>query len=330
MAETEMRALALLAVLIVGLPARAGEAPLRLLQTIPLPDGQGRIDHLALDPARQRLFVAELGNNTVAVVDLAGGRMTQRIEGVAEPQGVLFAPDLDQLFVTSGRAGSLTRIAGASLQPLEEVALGGDADNLRYDPAGRELYVGYGTGGLARLAALNRATIEAIPLAGHPEAFQLAPAGNSIFVNVPDARAVEVVDRARGAVRARWPLADARGNFPMALDAPRDRLIVVTRDPAAVLVLNATSGKETGRSATCGDADDVFYDAPRGRLYVSCGAGFVDVLTLDGGGPRPLARRPTASGARTSLFVPEQDRLYVAAPHRGAEPARILVYQPTP
>jgi hypothetical protein len=328
--EAEMRALALPIVLLLGSAAQAADPPLRLIQTIPLPDGRGRIDHLALDAGRQRLFVAELGNDTVAVVDLAAGRMTSRIKGVAEPQGVVFAPEVDRLFVTSGETGSVASFAGAALQPLPEVALGADADNIRYDPAERELFVGYGNGGLARLAAVSGAEIEAIVLAGHPESFQLASAGGSIFVNVPDARDIEVVDRARGAVRVRWPLAGARANFAMALDEPHQRLIVATRDPAALLVLDTTTGKEAARSASCGDADDVFYDAGRARLYVSCGEGFLDVLALGEGAPQPIARIPTASGARTSLFVPGQDRLYVAAPHRGEEPARILVYQPIP
>ena len=81
---------------------------------------------------------------------------------------------------------------------------------------------------------------------------------------------------------------------------------------------------------TCGDADDVFVDPRRLRVYVSCGEGFVDVLEQRETGYGRLARVPTVSGARTSLFVPEFDRLYVAVRARSSEPAAVWVFRPAP
>ena len=80
--------------MLVGLVGLAGHAaagpvqPLVLEQKIPLGEVQGRIDHLAIDLARERLFVAELGNNSVGVVDLAAGKLLRGIDGLNEPQGV--------------------------------------------------------------------------------------------------------------------------------------------------------------------------------------------------------------------------------------------------
>jgi DNA-binding beta-propeller fold protein YncE len=323
-----MRSLGFLLVMLLALPARAGEAPLRLIQTIPLPDGRGRIDHMDLDAARQRLFVAELGNDTVAVIDLEAGKLVDRITGVAEPQGVAFVPGPDRLFVTSGETGSVAIFDGATLAPMQEDALASDADNIRYDPAEREIYVGFGNGGLGRLAAISGAHIDDIALAGHPESFQLETGGPLIFVNVPDAGDIEVVDRARRSTVASWPLVGVAANFPMALDEPGQRLIVATWQPAALLVLDTRTGKELARTRSCSDADDVWYDPLRRQLYVSCGQGVLDVVSLAEAAPRRIARIATAEGARTSLFVPQQDRLYVAVPHRGTQPAEILVYLP--
>jgi hypothetical protein len=47
-------------------------------------------------------------------------------------------------------------------------------------------------------------------------------------------------------------------------------------------------------------------------------------------GYRRLARVPTVSGARTSLFVPELDRLFVAVRAGSNEPAAIWVFRPIP
>jgi DNA-binding transcriptional regulator YbjK len=80
----------------------------------------------------------------------------------------------------------------------------------------------------------------------------------------------------------------------------------------------------------CGDADDLFVDAKRRRVYVSCGEGFLDVLDSAQGTYRRVARIATVPGARTSLFVPEMDRLMLAARASGNEPAAIWVSQPTP
>jgi DNA-binding beta-propeller fold protein YncE len=319
----------LLIVMLLAIAARADAAPLRLIQSIVLPDGRGRIDHMTLDPTRQRLFVAELGNDSVAVVDLKAARMTDRLTGVAEPQGLVYVPEFDQLFVSSGETGSVAVFDGASLEHVKDIALASDADNIRYDPGQREVYVGFGSGDLGRIAAGAAAHIDDIALSGHPESFQLQSDGPLIFVNVPDAQDIEVVDRARGVKIASWRLPAAGANFPMALDEPDHRLIVGTRDPAALLVLDTRTGKELARVAACRDADDLFYDARRRQLYVSCGAGALEVLSLAAATPERTAEITTAPGARTSLFVPDADRLYVALPHRGGQPAEVLVYQPT-
>jgi hypothetical protein len=93
---------------------------------------------------------------------------------------------------------------------------------------------------------------------------------------------------------------------------------------------NSATGKREASVETCRDADDVFFDARRHRLYVSCGEGVIDVLGPDGSGQARLARVPTVSGARTSLFVPATDRLYLAVRATGSEPAGIWVFRPSP
>src|SRR5512132_3747987 len=59
------------------------DPPLLLERRIPLADVSGRIDHMAVDLRRQRLFVAELGNGTIDVIDLTTGKTDQRFERAA-------------------------------------------------------------------------------------------------------------------------------------------------------------------------------------------------------------------------------------------------------
>ena len=119
-------------------------------------------------------------------------------------------------------------------------------------------------------------------------------------------------------------------NFPMALDGASGHVLVVFRNPAELVAFAAPNGTVAARVETCGDADDAFVDASRGRVYVSCGEGFVDAFDASGGVYRRIARIATLKGARTSLFVPELDRLFVAARATPEEGAAIWVFRPGP
>jgi DNA-binding beta-propeller fold protein YncE len=326
---TRLALLLAAALALAGAAARA-EPPLALETKIPLGDVYGRIDHMAFDAGRQRLFVAELGNDSVAVVDLRQGKLLRRLARLREPQGVGYEPSTDTLFVASAVDGDVHLFQGANLSPGPVIALGKDADNIRVDAKTATVFIGYGTGAIAVVDAARRAKVAELPLREHPEGFQLDPGGTRIFVNVPDAREIAVLDRAAGKSVATWPVRDARANFPMALEEEGKRVIAVFRRPARLIAFGAEDGKIAAALDTCSDADDVFVDAPRRRLYVSCGEGVVDVIERRGADYARLATVPTVAGARTSFFIPETDRLYVAARATVGEPAALWVFRPTP
>ena len=148
-----------LLILLWTLPGKVQAAdlgpPLVLERTIPLTGVSGRIDHMAVDLQRGRLFVAELGNGTVDVVDLAAGRVLRRIEGLKEPQGVGYSPRADVIGMGSAGDGSVRLFKGEDFSPAGLVSLGEDADNIRLDMRTSQLVVGYGSGGLAMLDPAN-------------------------------------------------------------------------------------------------------------------------------------------------------------------------------
>jgi DNA-binding beta-propeller fold protein YncE len=307
---------------------QSGAEPLALVQTIELPRVEGRIDHLAFDAAGQRLFVAALGNNTVEVLDVKNGRHLKSLTGFREPQGVAFLPDLNAVAVANGQGEGVAVVNGSDYRMGASVSLGDDSDNVRYDAVAKRTYTGYGGGALAAFSATDGKVLGQVKLAGHPESFQLERSGARIYVNVPNAGHIAVIDRAAMKIVATWPVTSARSNYPMALDEPGHRLFVGCRRPAKVLVYDTSTGKEVTSFDIVGDTDDLFYDAKRQRLYVSGGDGFIDVIQVKAGAAfSRLTRIATASGARTSLFVPEVDRLYLAVPHRGAQRAEVRVYE---
>jgi hypothetical protein len=313
-------------------PTRAErpDAPLTLAKKILLGAVRGRIDHLDIDRKRQRLFVAELGNDSLGVVDLAAAKVRRTIGGFREPQGVAYVPFVDSVYVANGGDGSVRVLRGGDLTPIGRIELGKDADDVRVDEPHSRLLVGYGSGALALIDPAARTTTGDIRLEGHPEGFQIDETGTRVFVNVPDRGEIAVADLATAGSRALPVPRGMRANFPMGIDRDTHRVLVVFRSPPTLVALSSRDGHVAAKAATCGDADDVFFDAGRRRVYVSCGEGVVDVFAAEGGGYRRLGRVPTEPGARTSLFVSERDRLYVAVRAKGSEPAAIWVFRPAP
>lgn len=303
------------------------DAPLKRVATIALPGVAGRIDHMAVDLARQRLFVAALGNNTVEVVDLKAGARLQSLHGFHEPQGVGYDAATDRVIVANGDSGDCDFLDGATLKSLGKLHLGDDADDIRMDIKAREAVVGYGEGALA-LVDMRTQTLEGtVSFRGHPEAFAFPAAGHDVYVNVPSEHSITVVDRATRLVKATWPVREARANFPMALDEADHRLFIGCRAPSRLLVYDTLTGKVVTTLPIPADTDDLYYDAAHKRIYASCGGGSVSVIETDGPGRyKTTATVPTAPGARTSLFVPELSRLYVAVPRREAQNAEIMVF----
>lgn len=297
------------------------EDVLHLETKISLPGVKGRIDHLTYDAAGHRVFIAALGNNTVEVVDLPGKTRVHTITGLHEPQGVLYLPSLQRLVVANGGDGSCVFFNGKNYTEAGRIALGDDADNVRYNAMSKQVCVGYGNGAIAVIDPEQIKKAADIPLKGHPESFQLTSAGR-LLVNVPDAGSVIAADLNTAKVTDTWRNNGASANFPMALDEKGNRLFIVYRHPAQVQMQDMRTGQTLQSMSCVGDADDVFYSAKDSLLFVSGGQGFIDVFRKD----TLINHIPTRKGARTSLWLPEERQLLLAVPARGSEEAALWVY----
>lgn len=342
----------------------------------------GRIDHFAIDVERKRIFVACLGNNTVEVVDAYVGLKVHTLgrrpgEELSSPTGLCFVRGAslgmeDKLYVANA-GGYVSVFYGAALDPQrsngpqacsppKRIAIP-DADNLRYLPDEGLVLVGGCDG---EITAISVASDELCLsdgggskrigwlLEAHPESFQVV-AGVGVVVNIAEAGAVVALPLPLGAPAA-WTahLPESLGsNFAMTINADAGHVLVVTRRAPALLVLDARTGAfleeaiEPSDSARCApDADDVFFDKHRRRVYVIGGAGRVSVFQFTpsqgsegtggsssrsgaGGRYALIQQVDTAIGARTGTWFAERHRLYVAAPATSLSGARLLVYEAT-
>jgi YVTN family beta-propeller protein len=313
-----------------GLPSgstyAADQPTLELEAKIPLGDVKGRIDHFTADLKRQRLYVAELENNSIGVIDPQLRKFIKRISGFREPQGVAYEETTDTLYVSNAGDGTVLLFGAADLAGVHRMELGDDADNIRVDREGKRVLIGYGSGALAIIDPSTQNKVGDIPLKGHPEAFEIV--NGKAFVDVPDAGQIAVADVVSRKQIATWPTREARSNFPRAFDRASNRVLVAFRGPSTFMAFDAQSGTPAAKLAVCGDADDIFVDARRNRVYVSCGEGSIDVLTQRGSEYERIGHIQTSSGARTSFFIPELDRLFVAVRATSREPAAVWVFRP--
>jgi len=312
----------------VGLAAQKQTAALELLAKVPLPGVHGRLDHLAADVYRGRLFVAASADGRVQVVDIRHNSVVDPLSGVAEPHSIAYVKSSDRIFVSSAGDGTLGAYDGDTLKFIGSLRLGSNAGAIRVDASRDRIYVGYGDGALAVLDSSGK-RLSDIPLKAHPESFQYAETEPKIFVNLPESHSIAVVDCETGKPIADWPVKDGLDNIPMALDEAHKRLFVACRRPARLLVLDMDSGVVRTHLPAAGGADDLFYDPIHARLYAVSGEGHILAYAQETADRYTAAGDiATVAGARSGLFVPEWNRLFLAVREFGSHPAEIRIYQP--
>lgn len=311
--------------------------PLRLVATIALPHVSGRIDHFTADVPGRRLFISALGNHTVEVVDVRSGRWLRSVSGVKEPQGECYVARLGKLFTADGLAGVVRVYRGSDLQPLGTIKLDLGPDAEAYDPATRRLYVGYGGedagksyGEIGVIDVVTDAHLGDIRTSAHPGTLLVAQPGRTLFITVPKNHEISQVDVRTGRILATWKSA-AGSPVSLALDRRHGRLFVGTRNPAQIEVFDSGTHRLITRLPSVGLMDGLFYDARDHLIFASGGEGYAAVYRQKSANRYvEIARVPTGPNARTSLWIPNLDRYYVAVPAGGGQDARVLVFQPTP
>jgi len=303
-------------------------APLQLDQRIPVPGVSGRIDHFTAYPKRRLLIFAALGNNTVEVINTFEGKVIQTIKGLNEPQGVLFVPEFNKLFVANAATGTVNVYDGKTWALRKSILIGeeADTDNLRYDEATKRVYVGI-VGGIAMIDAATEMHVgkDLKGSGGHSESFQLEKKGSRVFINVPDDDSiVNVIDRKTGEL-TKWSLDGIKGNYPMALDEDDHRLFVFTRRPPNTVVINTDTGKVIAKVPIGGNCDDGYYDADRKRIYALGANGYISAIQQNDPDHYSLISNiPSTIGVRTGIFFGTS--LYVGVPAQGLEPAQVWFY----
>ena len=296
--------------------------------SIALPNVRGGFDLMAVDLKGQRLFISAEDNHTVEVADLRQRKAIASIPNLNEPKWVVYRPEENVLYVATGKDGKVTGLDASTYKVKYTFQFKEKCNNLRYDAATHELYVGVGNtfGSLGIIDLKKHVITGEIALADYPKQFEID--GNRIYVNIPSKNVIQVVDRTSRKVISEWPVKEAKSNIPMALDREHHRLFVAC-EPGKFVVYSTLTGQSVASLDIKKAADGVYYDAKRLRIYISTGEGFIDMVSQVTPDRYQLKERlPTIEGAGTSLYVPELNLFILAAPQAGTRQAALRLYRP--
>jgi DNA-binding beta-propeller fold protein YncE len=317
----------------VAAVAQVPSPTMRLAKTIVIPGVQGKFDHLAIDLQGNRLFIATPGNHSVEVIDLKTDKVQQSITGLVKPHGLVWVASTGSLYVSDGALAELRVYKGSPLAVAATIKLSDDADDMTYDNISHVLFVAHGGSDAAdpaRVAMVDTdqfAVVADIAVATHPEGLDYDPKIRRLFANIADSNEVAVIDAASKQISAQWKVTKSTENVPIAFDREHQFVFVACRTPGALVAFDASTGKEIASLPAAGKADDLFYDPLLHRVYMISGVGEVDTYQVDeAGAVRPLGVLQTAPGAKTGLFVPSENLLYLGVPGTADHPVEIRTY----
>src|SRR5712691_5460891 len=309
--------------------------PLRLVQTIPLPNIQGHIDHMDADVEGKRLFVAALASDSLEVVDLAAGKRVRSIPGFKTPAGAWYVRELNKLFVASRGDGMVRVFRGDTLDLIDSIKLELGPNRLIYDPASGHLYVGYGADfagfKYGRVGIIDgrsdRFLGDMIVEDYHPSDILVDNTTGRIFVSNALGARIDVFNAKDRQLVLTWPARGKNAN-DIGLDQAHRRVFVGTRTPPEMTVYDSDSGQEVAVLPTVENMDGVYYDARLRRVYVSGGTDYGGSVYVyqqkDADDYELIGKIPTRPNATTSHWVPGLNQFFVAAPARDKQEAAIL------
>ena len=324
-----------MALALCALTAKAQEKlPLKLIATTPMPGFTGDFDHFGLDLKGNRLFLASEDQKTVEVFDLRTGKRIHSIKGFGQPLTMAYLAESNRLIVTDGGDINAVELVDCkNYKIINTLKLGPGVDHGAYNPLNKYFYVENGGGPDGKIHVLSiidtRSFKKVGEVAGLPgnsnEGMVIDQEGKKLYVNLTGTDEIGVINLDTGQLMARWPLPDAHVAHAIALDEPNHRLFTATRKPSQFIVFNTDTGKVVTTLPCVGVNSDMSLDVARKRIYVT-GTETASVFEQrDADHYEHIAEVPTAYRAKSSIFVPELKRLYVADSGKGKRDAKLAL-----
>jgi DNA-binding beta-propeller fold protein YncE len=308
------------------------KSPLKLIATTPLPGFTGDFDHFALDLKGKRLFLTAEDHKTVEVFDLEGKRI-HSITGFGQPHAAVVLSDGNIIVTDGDDFGRVALVNGKDYKVMNTIKLPNGVDGAAFNPVNQYYYVESGSDDAGvKTHVINIIDTRTFKLVGeitlpgnHSEAMAIDHAGKTMYINLTGENQVGVVDLDARKLIAKWPVPDAQGAVALVLDEPNHRVSIATRKPAKFLVYDTQTGKVVTTLPTAEMNDDMWFDAARKRFYVTGTETTAVMEQRDTDHYSRLTDVPTGFRAKTSIYVPELNRLYIAVSGKGKPGAKMAL-----
>lgn len=314
--------------------AGSRKTPLKLIVTTPLPGFTGDLDHFGLDLKGNRLFLASEDQKTVEVFDLQTGKRLASISGFGPPLTMAYLPDSNHLIVTDGGDSNTVELVDCNnYKIINTLKLGPGVDHGIYNPVNKYFYVENGGAKNSKSHVLTIIDTQSFKPVGEipglpgdsNEGMVIDRAGKKLYVNLTGSDEIGVIDLAARQLIAKWPLPDVHVAHAIALDEPNHRLFTASRKPAQFIVFDTDTGKIVAQLPCVGMNSDMSVDVARKLIYVT-GSDTASVFEQrDADHYEHIAEVPTAYRAKSSIFVPELKRLYVADSGKGKPETKLAL-----
>ena len=311
-----------------------GKQPLKLIATTPLPGFTGDFDHFALDLQGKRLFLTAEDHKTVEVFGLDGKHL-HSITGFDTPHAALYVPESDKLIVADGDDdfGKAEIVDGKTYKIINTIKLPNGADGAVYNPTNHRYYIETGsdketdkTHAISMIDTQKLEHVGDLTFPGnHSEGMAIDQAGKKLYVNLTGDNKVGVVDLDSRKVEKTFPVPGAKKTNAMILDEANHRLFITARIPPKLIILNADTGAEVASFPISGLNDDAWFDIKNKRIYATGTDTTTVIEQKDADRYEKIADVPTGFRAKTSILVPEVNRLYIAVSGKGTPGAKLAL-----
>ena len=320
-------ALAVVAVCGGATNVRAGDLPLRIVASVPLPGQSTRFDYESLDPKTHLLFIAHLAAGEVVVFDTAANGVVATIPNVKAAHGVLAVPELGRVYVTATGTNDVAVIDERTLKIIARIPGGTYPDGMAFDAADHKLYVSDEHGDTDTVIDTSRdARVATIALGGDVGNTQYDARTRRMYVNVQTRGDLVAVDPQRDRIVGRFPIPGCASNHGLQLDDAHRRAYIACEDNARLAVFDLTSFRETAIVSVGDNPDVLAYDVARSTLYVAAESGTVSMLSADAKGLTKIGE--AVLGKNAHIVAVDQRSHLVYFPILGDNGPTMLVMQP--
>ncbi|MDQ3904427.1 MAG: YncE family protein [Actinomycetota bacterium] len=299
---------------------------LQKLTDIPFPGSGSRFYYQSLNPFTHRLYIARMGANRVAVVDLQTQQVVNEIPEVADVHGVLAVPQLGKVYATATGDNQVVAIDEGSLRITGRTAGGDYPDGLAYAPEAHKVFVSDEAGKtVAVIDARTNQRVATVDVGGDVGNTQYDPVSHAIFSAVHTRNQFVAIDPQQPRVTERYDLAGCQDPHGLYLEATEHLAFIACEGNAKLVVFDLVKHHITG-TYTVGETPDVLaFDPGLHRLYVAAESGVLAVFTERGKSVEKLAQGFIADNAHTIAVDPQTHRVYLPLRNVGGHPVlRIL------